>query len=547
MKRTSHRHESVLAAHSIIHRGRPAWWRFRTRLDRQGGLAALLLAALCLTGCNSINWREAGTGAADRDAVSNPLGSWVDRIAGGNAEGAEPAEATAETIRWDAGGVVLGEADAGCFSPTEFVGVIESLIQENHLQSTRRLVRQYPDTALRVLQESESVADHSQALALIANHFDQLFGDEDSEASFGSMVAFLQTRDGTEVLANRNRCWDALRSHRPDDVLTLKFSRSLPSRAGAMVEAESLRLEAIALMMKGKSSQSIDRLDRAIRLVRRHHPYVTANWLLLLGEFHRHADEPEPWKSNWARAVEMQSELLARKRVEDPSFWNRAAYLRPAGEDWPQATLDNFRQYIASWQTMPDSMVAAAHGETLVWLAVGLQHLARDEGQNAVLAFKKSEAVATSQQIAPELQLLQARALTSAGQPGVASAILIRLASAGGSAHLEDRAKAVLGSLKLQNGAILQGSNLIEDARRTADEWPALDRLKAQADFALALLIRGREKDGIALMEQTESEFASLQQWEQVLQCRENLVTYFESKKSPERLQAAQARLQELY
>lgn len=539
--------ETVHPVHSLAVENSDSRRRGKRRACPSGGVAMLILVAASMVGCNSINWREASSGAGDRDGVSNPLGNWVDRIAGNDTSEAGEAVGGAETIRWDAGVVVLGEADAGCFSPGEFVGVMESLVQENRIQSARRLVRQYPDTALRVLQESESVADHAHALTVMATHFDELFGDGDSATSFESMVSFLQTAPGTDVLAARNRCWDALRSHRPDDVLKLKFSRTLPSQAGAMVEAEALRLEAIALMMKGKSSQSIDRLERAIGLIQRHHPYVTAHWLLLLGEFHRHADELEPWKSNWARAVEIQSRLLVQARVEDPSFWNRAAYLRPAGEEWPQSTLDNFKQYIASWQTMPESAVVVANGETLVWLALGLQHLARDEGQNAVLAFKKSEAVATSQQIVPELQLLQARALTSAGQPGAASAILIRLASAGGAGHLEDRAKAVLGSLKLQNGAILQGSNLIEDARRTADQWPPLDRLKAQADFALALLIRGREKDGITLMEQTETEFASLEQWDQVLQCRENLVTYFESKKSPERLQSARARLQELY
>lgn len=69
------------------------------------------------------------------------------------------------------------------------------------------------------------------------------------------------------------------------------------------------------------------------------------------------------------------------------------------------------------------------------------------------------------------------------GQPGPASAILIGLGS--GENVLADRARAILASLKLQNGSLAQGMNLLQVAIETSNQWPTSERLRAQADMGL--------------------------------------------------------------
>ena len=77
----------------------------------------------------------------------------------------------------------------------------------------------------------------------------------------------------------------------------------------------------------------------------------------------------------------------------------------------------------------------------------------------------------------------QALAMIDGGQQGPASAILLRLGSQ--SSLLGDRAKAILATLKLQNGSLAQGMNLLQSAIKTSSQWPAHERLRAQADYGL--------------------------------------------------------------
>ncbi len=181
--------------------------------------------------------------------------------------------------------------------------------------------------------------------------------------------------------------------------------------------------------------------------------------------------------------------------------------------------------------------------EAVVWAIIGVQSLTRRESQNAILAFKKSEALATSQLLKNELQMHQAVAMIAGGQHGPASAILLRLSSSEGL--LADRAKAILATMKLQNGSIAQGMNLLQSAIKTSDRWPTNERLRAHADYGLALLMRGREKQGVQLLNQVFDEFAANKSYEHATQCLWNLAKYFQTKEDDAEYQAYVARLQQ--
>ena len=72
------------------------------------------------------------------------------------------------------------------------------------------------------------------------------------------------------------------------------------------------------------------------------------------------------------------------------------------------------------------------------------------------------------------------------------------------------------------------------------------ERLRAQADYALALLVRGRESDGIRLLDQVQSEFEAAGMYDQAHQCLWNKSKYFEKTKQSERLQTATAEMADL-
>ena len=177
-------------------------------------------------------------------------------------------------------------------------------------------------------------------------------------------------------------------------------------------------------------------------------------------------------------------------------------------------------------------------------LTIGTQSLKRHEYQNAILALKKSEALVSSTSLKEELQMQQALAMINGGQQGPASAILLRLGSQ--STLLGDRAKAILASLKLQNGGLVQGMNLLQTAIKTSSQWPTSERLRAEADYGLAYLMRGRESEGIALLNQVYAEFIKRKSYDEAAQCLANIATYYEKTDQSGKHRSAVARMKQL-
>ena len=182
--------------------------------------------------------------------------------------------------------------------------------------------------------------------------------------------------------------------------------------------------------------------------------------------------------------------------------------------------------------------------EAVIWAIVGTQSLKRHESQNAILAFKKSEALVGSNSLKEELQMQQALAMIDGGQPGPGSAILLRLGSK--STLLGDRAKAILATLKLQNGSLAQGMNLLQSAIKTSSQWPMAERLRAQADYGLAFLMRGKEEQGIKLLNSVYSQFVAEKSFDHASQCLENIATYYQKTDQTAKYKSIAARMKRL-
>jgi hypothetical protein len=245
----------------------------------------------------------------------------------------------------------------------------------------------------------------------------------------------------------------------------------------------------------------------------------------LLGEAFRHANQLEQWQKSWLTAIELQSQYAVEGELKDPAFWSKAAFLRPVSAEWPAEVIGQLEHSLRN-ENLEFGFSESSIDEAVVWATIGIQSLKRHESQNSILAFKKSEALVNGVSLREELQMQQALAMIDGGQQGPASAILLRLGSQ--PSLLGDRAKAILATLKLQNGSLAQGMNLLQSAIKTSSQWPAHERLRAQADYGLAYLMRGREEQGIGLLNYVYDEFIKLQSYEDASQCLANIATYYE-------------------
>ncbi len=506
--------------------------------------AFLLLVAIVFAGCKALEVDPADS--SDDDSKSKL--TLLERLTGKKeTTGAKPEPTPLDKkIRWDGSGLVLGETDTAAYSSTSFIESVAGCLKENRPGSIASLVRRYPDVALKVLQDTPPDHNNLAVLQSIALRFDNLYCQANTKQGWSSYVTAMAQAKNRDLIDRKTEFWNALKTNEPEKALGLRLPKYLPRDPNPMVSAEIYRLEAVAMMVNGDYKSAIKRLKKTIDLLAELSPYQAHHLELLLGEFHRHDGNQEAWTATWQRAVQGQSLVVDDANLLDPAFWEKAAFLRPAGLDWPVETIANLNARLEQLNLFnelgPDNQL---ENEPTVWLTIGIQHLKRNEGQQAILAFKKTEATTRNRDVTNVLHLYQARSLVAAAQPGAASAILFRLISDRKHPLVGDRAKAVLGAMKLQNGAIAQGVNLLNSAIRSADQWPRGERLKGQADHALAMLIRGDDVEGLSLLNQVFQEFKSSGEFEQAHQCLWNKVQYFEQTDQKTLLKKATAELKD--
>ncbi len=450
---------------------------------------------------------------------------------------------TQEKVRFD-GGVLLGNTDNLAFKPNEFSEVLVELIDQKKWNSLKHMVGNYPDITLKLLTEADSQLTPWAHLKIVARLFDTHF-QGNGQSSWQQFVEHLESTSGTpqNLTFARSEFLRYLTTNQPTKAISLRLDKTVNAKTDVLAKAEVRRLEGIAYLMMEDYAKSVARFSEGLKLVHESHPFVASHIGLLLGEAHRHAKNHEQWKESWQAAIEIQSIWLEQRGLVDPAFWKKAAFLRPVDTPWPKPVIRRIAAALDQ-ENLKFDIENSRNDEAVIWAIVATQSLHRHESQNAILAFKKSEALTSNFNLKNELRLQQAIAMIDGGQPGPASAILMRLGS--GNDILADRSKAILATLKLQNGSLAQGMNLLQSAIKSASEWPTSERLRAQADFGLALLMRGREDQGVALLNQVHHEFLAEKNFDHASQCLWNLAKYFEKTKQPDLRETTIERMQQL-
>ena len=441
-----------------------------------------------------------------------------------------------------ASGLSLGDTDNLAFTTEELSSVLHDLLKEKKWGSASSMIRLYPDLVTKILLRGDSGSSSRRQLTEIAKLFDKQWGvnGQDSWQSFVNTTYALQHSGFSR---SRNLFLKLLENNEPAKALELRLSGSLDDKLSVIAHAEALRMEGVAHLMLKHHRESSGAFGRAKALLKTSHPYQASRITLLLGESYRHAGALNEWKSGWESAIDIQSRWLTQRGLVDPTFWKQAAFLRPASTPWPVDVIGQLESSLRD-QNLLFGSGHTTDPEAVVWAIIGTQSLQRHESQNAILAFKKSEALVDSASLKEELQMQQALAMIDGGQSGPASAILLNLGST--QSLVGDRAKAILASLKLQNGGLAQGMNLLQSAIKTSNQWPTSERLRAQADYGLAFLMRGREEEGIALLNQVCAEFVKRNSYDQAAQCLANIATYYEKTDQPIQHRSALAKIEKL-
>ena len=442
-----------------------------------------------------------------------------------------------------AGGLTLGDTGNLAFTADSLSVVVEELVESERWNSLRNIVALYPGVATKIMWGEGSNQLSSSQREVLARAMDLKWtkGDLDTWQAFAKRQ-YNQGKAGN-YLENRNRFLAFLQVNDTKSAFSIQLSKSAAKSNSKIAEAESLRLEGIAHLMNEDYDNSIKSLSRARTLQEQSQPIQASHTGLLLGEAFRHANQLEQWEESWLKAISLQSQYAVESGLKDPAFWSKAAFLRPVSSQWPSEVIGRLEHSLRN-ENLEFGFSESSIDEAVVWATIGIQSLKRHESQNSILAFKKSEALVNGVSLREELQMQQALAMIDGGQQGPASAILLRLGSQ--PSLLGDRAKAILATLKLQNGSLAQGMNLLQSAIKTSSQWPTHERLRAQADYGLAYLMRGREEQGIGLLNYVYNEFLKLQSYEDASQCLANIATYYEKTDQKAKHRIALQKLQTL-
>lgn len=499
---------------------------------------AMFLAVVWLAGCSGPPWRlPALKGEIPAPKKASKSAGQTQVRAGGD-------------------GFALGDVENPACTPQQFVDRASEMIRQGQSTAADRWLQRYPDIALSVLRDPGTAQVPPDMLLRVAQAHDQQCSRVGAHAGWAALLADRATRaDHYQPYDDRRRQFMTHLQHcQTHEALALNLAEIPQGAPGTMLTIDALRLTGIAMLLENRPQDAAATFDKAVGIAAQEHPYQAVSLLLLASDAHRRAGNPQPAQQSWTRAALLAAELTAAsKPVIDPILWERVAYLRPVECGWPAQVTGRLHELNVAFAIVPSSrdavvqasLAASAAEEAPLWVAIGHWRMARNEPQAALVALKRAESSTTDNYTASRLQLAQAKTLASMGQNGPTSAMLIRLTSST-DPRISHPAMAMLGTMKLQQGGLQQGFNLL---RRAVEGDPALqwpERADAEADLGLAYLLMGDEDAGLRHLHAAQQAWELSSQHEPLVQCLENEAAYLDQAKKKDLAVAVRHRLETL-
>ena len=467
---------------------------------------------------------------------------------------------TSRQVRFGGDGLALGEADEPALKPDQLAEVVGGLLQAGKRATAARLVHRYPDSTWELLSNATSRQCRLPTYQFMAAAHDKQCSRGDPGTGWHALVADRAAHEQRYAVYEdkRRQFLECLHNGRAHQAMLLNIT-SIPQDApGKLLEVDAWHLQGLAMLLDNRPLEAAAAFDRAAGLAWDAHPYQGVRSMVLLSEAKRRGGDPQGAATCWQSAASRAAELAsARPAGVDPLLGERIAYLRPVDMHWPPAMNPGLHQLAAQCgmafpsaaEIVPVSTVfhgaGLARTEMLIWTCIGHWRLARGQAQAALVALKRAEASASKHEDVGRLQLTQAKALSALQQKGAATASLVRLAGHTDPA-VSQAAKALLGTLKLQEGSTLQGFNLLRDAveKNQATCWP--ERPEAEADLGLAYLLVGDQQSGLRWLHVAQQKFEAAGDVEQLVQCLENEWEYFQQQEKKNEAKSIRRRLETL-
>jgi tetratricopeptide (TPR) repeat protein len=252
------------------------------------------------------------------------------------------------------------------------------------------------------------------------------------------------------------------------------------------------------------------------------------------GEAQRKRGDAAGAAESWAKAVDLFT--TSNPVTADPILLERLCALRPIDSKWPAEAALRLREHLVTKQALASFDVQPGEEEMFAWLAIGGWRLERGEATPALSAFKRAEATTTSPIGRGWAQLHQARAMMGLGQ-GPAAASLLTGLTGHTAVSVRCAAWATLGGCKLHDGHVQQAILFLRKALDDNACFPGCHG--AMADLGIALLMIGRDNEGLELLHQSQKAFEQSGETERLLLALENEASFYRHQRNEVALQAA--------
>lgn len=446
----------------------------------------------------------------------------------------------------DGDGSELGESERAKIQPNQLAERVEKLLDEGKIDRARGLVHRFPDVALARLRDGLLSTETDRSIA-------EFHGEQCLNGKHWPAMPTAYQRLRVEFVGH-------LSQGDVDRAMTVWPGMALGEPADPLWRADAWHLRGHAELLRGNDEASANAFAQAVRSLAGQHPLWTSHLLLLASNAQRRAGDERLANRSWNQAVTLAAEFAGNGRavgsgraaansraIRDPILWERAAFLQPSDQPWPEPVDRHLRQAIADrWGDEPPATIPTA---TIVKTCTGYWRLDRGEAQAALVALKQAETATRDAGLQGRLRLAQTGALLAMGQES-AAATMLKLLAAHQDTFVSRPALARLGAMRLQNGSTVVGFNMLKKAvepeHDAAGSWPG--QAAAEADFGLAYLMIGDEEQGLSWLHRAQKRFEAEGDSSQLLASLRNEAEFFvhtERKKQARELEKRIARLEQ--
>jgi hypothetical protein len=417
------------------------------------------------------------------------------------------------------GTIILGEMSPSTLALQPFIQKLSQLLQEEKFLSAQHHIERFPYLTLEALRNLSQEQALQAPYQFMAKVYDHRLLSSSSQGWYPLIQARLRSPEPYRI-------FDQQRQALLKKLQEGRFSEAAQGTLNTDLEHVFLKIQAahlngISFLLEGQNEKALASFQEAIQGAKGIDAYQEAHILLLQSECFQRLEQPENAQKSWENAVTLANTALQGSALEDPVFWDRALQLKTPSSSWPS---DLFQKT----SPLPFEVLGdiASRSNSLVWEYIGHWKLRSNDGQAALVAFRKSLALERNPFYQVSLELAQCRALILLKQGTSANSTLLKITQ---NSHppFASAALALLGVLELQREETQRGLGLMLRAlEKTSENWQGKDQ--ALADLGLAFLIAGADSEGLHHLHLAQAQFRNQEKYDQLLQSLHNELSYFE-------------------